>query len=596
MERNRVENEHTSSSYPTLNTLVRLQPIYDIAEICAQQGINEAVLCPGSRCAPLTSAFVAHPKINTRTFNDERSAAFIANGIALAKQLPVVLVCTSGSAAFNFAPAIAEAFYQHIPIVVLTADRPKEWVDQLDGQTIRQGNIYGSHVKKFYELPQDYEHTDTRWYINRCVNEAINLSYQFPRGPVHINIPLREPLYPAHGETIQFSPDVRIIESLERTTQLQLDGLDKLRSTFYATNKVLIVAGQQSHDSIFAIALDSFSKQHHLPIVADVISNLHSLSHGVTHADAMLEQCKPDNKKALQPELLITFGKSVISKNLKIFLRNYKPAIHWHIQPEGEVADTFQSVTAVLPATPLSFLQQFSQVVPKSGFDGQKRENYYRLWEAEEHRTQRATKAFFSTPQLNEFSLVNEIIKNSPQPSHLHLSNSMPVRYANFIGLGDKQKETAVFANRGTSGIDGCTSTAVGHSLACDTPTILITGDMAFFYDRNAFWHNYKLPNLRIVVLNNHGGAIFGMIDGPNQLPEFDEYFITHQRLSARSVALEYDFDYLKLDSLKKLKNLMKDFFDFDGRTKIIEIESTATNTRIILDNFKKQIRSNYET
>ncbi|GAB1446842.1 2-succinyl-5-enolpyruvyl-6-hydroxy-3-cyclohexene-1-carboxylic-acid synthase [Flammeovirgaceae bacterium] len=574
---------------------MRLQPIYDIAEICAQKGINEAVLCPGSRCAPLISAFVTHPKINTRTFSDERSAGFVANGIAQVNPLPVVLVCTSGSAAYNFAPAIAEAFYQQILIVVLTADRPKEWIDQLDGQTIRQEKIYGTHVKKYYELPQDYEHADTQWHINRCVNEAINLSNQYPKGPVHINIPLREPLYPLQGETIQFTTHLRIIESPESVTQLPPDFLSKLKSNFITSNKVLIVVGQQPFDSAFSSGLDTFSKQHHVPVIADVISNLHGLSHGITHADAMLGHCKPDNKKALQPELLITFGNSVISKNLKIFLRNYKPTIHWHIQPRGEIADTFQGLTSVISSTPMSFLQQFSEVVAKTGFEGQRRENYYRLWEAEEHRTVRAIKAFFATPQLNEFSLVNEILKNLPQPSHLHLSNSMPVRYANFIGLGDGKNDTEVFANRGTSGIDGCTSTAVGHALVANTPTLLITGDMAFFYDRNAFWHNYKLSHLRIVVLNNHGGAIFGMIDGPDQLQEADEYFITQQKLSARNVALEYGFDYLKLDSLKKLKNMLKDFFDFDGRTKILEIESTAKDAKIILDNFKKQIKSNYE-
>jgi len=200
---------------------VRLQPIYDIAEICAQGGIKEAVLCPGSRCAPLTSAFVAHPKINTRTFSDERSAAFIANGIALEGNAPVVLVCTSGSAAYNFAPAIAEAFYQHTPLIVLTADRPKEWIDQLDGQTIQQENIYGGHVKKFYQLPQDYDHEDNVWYINRSINEAINLSQQYPKGPVHVNIPLREPLYPTQGETIQFSPNVRRITPMGYETTIR---------------------------------------------------------------------------------------------------------------------------------------------------------------------------------------------------------------------------------------------------------------------------------------------------------------------------------------------------------------------------------------
>ncbi|MCA6432376.1 MAG: 2-succinyl-5-enolpyruvyl-6-hydroxy-3-cyclohexene-1-carboxylic-acid synthase, partial [Cytophagales bacterium] len=156
--------------------MTRLQPIYDIAELCAQKGVSQAILCPGSRCAPLTLAFTRHPSIATRTISDERSAAFIALGIAQQTQQPTVLVCTSGSAAYNFAPAIAEAFFQEVPLVVFTADRPKEWIDQWDGQTIRQNNIYGGHVKKSFQLPEDYDHSDTQWYINRSVNEAINLS------------------------------------------------------------------------------------------------------------------------------------------------------------------------------------------------------------------------------------------------------------------------------------------------------------------------------------------------------------------------------------------------------------------------------------
>ena len=297
----------------------------------------------------------------------------------------------------------------------------------------------------------------------------------------------------------------------------------------------------------------------------------------------------------MQPALLITFGKSVISKNVKLFLRNHKPAQHWHIQPQGEVADTYQCLTAIVPTTPSIFFKQISEALLKNRA-GQEREKYYGLWAAGEQATERATTDFFSVPRLNEFSLVNEIIRHLPQPSHLHLSNSMPVRYANFIGLRPQQQGTAVIANRGTSGIDGCTSTAVGHALASNVPTVLITGDMAFFYDRNAFWHNYKLPNLRVVVLNNHGGAIFGMIDGPSQLPEAGEYFITHQKLSAHHIALEHGFDFLKLDSLDKLKETLEAFFALDGRTKILEIESTAKDAKTILDNFKKQIKTDYGT
>ena len=202
------------------------QPIYDIAQLCSLKGIHQAILCPGSRSAPLTLAFTRHPKIQTRTFSDERSAAFIALGIAQQTNMPTVLVCTSGSAAYNFAPAIAEAFFQQIPLLVLTADRPAEWIDQLDGQTIRQKNIYGSHVKKSFDLPQDYERANTPWHINRIVNEAINLSQEFPKGPVHINAPFHEPLYPAPAETIQFSKEVRVIEESTASATLPVDALD----------------------------------------------------------------------------------------------------------------------------------------------------------------------------------------------------------------------------------------------------------------------------------------------------------------------------------------------------------------------------------
>src|SRR5690349_20504629 len=164
---------------------MRLQPVYDIAEICFRKEISEAILCPGSRCAPLTLAFARHPSIHVRTISDERSAAFIALGIAHQTHKPVVLVCTSGSAAYNFAPAVAEAFFQQIPLVIITADRPVEWVGQLDGQTIDQQSIYGSHVKKSFQLRDD-EHPDNAWAINRDVNEALNTCMQWPCGPVHL--------------------------------------------------------------------------------------------------------------------------------------------------------------------------------------------------------------------------------------------------------------------------------------------------------------------------------------------------------------------------------------------------------------------------
>ncbi len=571
----------------------RLQPIYDIVEICAKQGLTQAVLCPGSRCAPLTLAFARHPDTTTRTISDERSAAFIAVGIAQQCNRPTILVCTSGSATYNFAPAVAEAYYQQVPLIVFTADRPKEWIDQWDGQTIRQSEIFGGHVKKSFDLPADYEHTDRAWYINRVVNEAINLSQEFPKGPVHINVPLREPLYPLKGEEISFSKSIRVIQRGETIPSLLSEEKESLLKSLKSFTKILIVAGQQAYNNELIRTVEKFSRAHHVTVVGDIISNFHSMKSAIRFADSILGNGSNSVKESLKPDLVITFGKSVISKNLKLFLRTYKPAEHWHIQPSGIVPDTFQSLTRIIYTNPNVFFE--SLVTEKlTDFATQKKENYTKLWEAEEHRIELSHQTYFKNPSFSELAILKGVIDSLPLRCNLHLSNSMAVRYANMIGLAAQQKGVHVFANRGTSGIDGCTSTAVGNALVSDVPTILITGDMAFFYDRNAFWHNYKMPNLHIVLVNNQGGAIFGMIDGPSNLPESEEYFVTQQKLTAKKLTEEFEIDYILLDTLKKIKNSLQDFFNFEGKIKILEVKSDQATAKDGFDNFKTTIKKGY--
>jgi len=571
---------------------LRLQPIYDIAEICAQHGVTDSIVCPGSRCAPLTLAFARHPDITCRTFSDERSACFVAIGIAQQTKSPVSIVCTSGSAAYNFAPGIAEAYFQEIPLLVFTADRPAEWIDQWDGQTIRQTKIFGNHVKKSYTLPQEYDHPDSAWHINRTINEAITLSMEFPPGPVHINVPLREPLYPGKDEKINFSKIERIVRVTPSSYELTQADIKSLNKAISRYSKILIVAGQQESNELQTRSIARFCKNSHAVLVSDVISNLHSLQETIGHADSFLAQCGESVKQTLAPDLLITFGKSVISKNLKQFLRKHKPAEHWHIQPHGITADTFQSLTRLIQCSPQNFFDLLSSPL---GISNQKKENYTKNWLAQEKRTGRSMKMFFRETRFTEFHILNEIIGSLPSQCNLHLSNSMSVRYTNIIGLTRKNKGVQVFANRGTSGIDGCTSTAVGHALSSKVPNILITGDMAFFYDRNAFWHNYPLPDLHIVVLNNQGGVIFNLIDGPGNLSESDEYFITRQQLSASHLAAEFGFDYLKLDSLRRVKNTLKDFFELKGRTKILEISSNQKLSKETFEQFKNTIKKGYE-
>lgn len=589
MGRNGDEDEHPSAGNSILRFVVRLQPIYDIAEICSQKNVEDAIVCPGSRCAPLTLAFSRHPSIKTRTISDERSAAFIALGIAREKRKPVVLICTSGTAAYNFAPAIAEAFFQEIPLIVLTADRPTEWIGQRDDQTIYQQGLYGQHTKNFYQLPQTYLSQDDIWLINRSVNEALNLSTTFPQGPVHINVPLREPLY--ETGTFAFSEDVRITSSQELAHQLSELQLNHFKEQIRKAKKVLLVAGQLEPNPDLGRLLEKFCQEAGIPIIGDVISNLHGLSSTVSQSELILDGSTDEEKEALQPDLLISIGKSVLSKNLKIYLRKYKPVQHWHVGITHGLIDPFQSITSQIPISPIDFLNQLGTIpttLEKSA--------YHNRWSNLNKRINSSVREFFQENKEGEFSMVNQILQAIPENTDLHLANSMSVRYANMIGLTAAQKATRVYANRGTSGIDGCTSSAVGHALASERQHLLITGDMAFFYDRNAFWNNYPVPNLRVLILNNHGGAIFGIIPGPSDVPESAEYFITHQPLNARHLADEFGFEYLHFTSSADSTNKLESFFKPGQKTLLLEFESDHRSAQEILSKFKAKIKHSHAT
>lgn len=558
--------------------------------------MREVILSPGSRCAPLTLAFTRHPNIRTRTISDERSAAFIALGMAQQLKQPVILVCTSGTAAYNYAPAIAEAYFQQIPLLVLTADRPPEWIDQLDGQTIRQQNLYGQHVKKAWQLPADLRHPDAGWHVNRSLNEAINLSRQFPAGPVHINIPLREPFYPAEGERWYYSEEVRTIESWPPAPALTNDQWNMLEAEWQGFGRKLIVGGQQAPNTTLLKQLQQTARVQKIPVIADVISNLHGIENAIRLQDSFLSRRHEPEMEALQPDLLITFGKSLISKNLKLFLRKYKPKAHWHLQPAGEVADTFQTLSRIIPMEPAPFFMEFNNRGIKAEEKEREQKAYRQQWQALQEAGSREAEAFFRTASpWGEFHAVQECLGTLEGPYKLHLANSTAVRYANFIGLSASQKNVEVIANRGTSGIDGSTSTAVGCALACQTPTLLLTGDLAFFYDRNALWNNYLPGNLRIMLLNNHAGGIFRLIKGPGEQPELEEYFETRQPLDARATAKEFGLQYFHCNSRESLEAALPAFLAQECGPKLLEVETDSKLNAQILSSYKQKMHA-YET
>lgn len=545
--------------------------------ICAKKGIKNVILSPGSRCAPLTLAFARHPEIHARTISDERSAAFIAMGMAQQLDEPVALVCTSGSAALNYFPAVAEAFFQNIPLLILTADRPPEWIDQWDGQTVFQPEVYGKHVKGSFQFPDSYSPPDQIAWASRISNEAINLSQTFPKGPVHINIPLREPFYPSEDEEFEFPEDPKITHLCSSHFGLSSESKIQLQSQLKEYKRILILAGQQNPNPGIQTILNKISKEKNVVVVTDTISNMQSELTINLHDHWVGNE---DLNQELKPDLIISFGKSIISKSLKLFLRKCD-APHWHIQEDGKGKDVFQSLSQLIPASPENFLSWLLEHISPV------EESYYSRWHDLNSQTEQLLKTAFQELEFGEFSALKTVLSFVPKSSKIHVANSMSVRYLNQLGARTQE----IYCNRGTSGIDGTNSTALGCTFTTKDPVTLITGDLAFFYDRNAFWHNYTMPNLRIILLNNHAGGIFRMIDGPKKQPELEEYFETKQALTAENLAKEFQFNYTKVSDQKSLTEALQDFYSPSIHPKILEIESESSLNEQQLKKLKGIIR-----
>ena len=539
------------------------QHIYDLVGICAQYGVQKAVVCPGSRCAPLLIGFGKHPDIETISITDERSAGFIALGLAQQSDRPVVLVCTSGTAVQNFAPAVTEAFYQNVPLIVLTADRPPEWIDQWDGQTIHQENLYKPHVKSSFNYDENNVNVG---------EEALTLASDGAKGPVHLNIPIREPFYSdsideisfaTKGTRLRFTTNGQALRTnggqakftKEKKYEIEGSVWDEFESILNQSEKVMVLGGQLEPNQ----ELVNLINQLDMPIVGDVISNLHGVNDVIQSSDLIFKnrtatkgaEYTKDEKK-LRPDFLITFGRSVISNNLKLFFRKHKPIIHWHIGT-GMVGDPFQSLTKRIETTPLDFFRELIKMGIATK-DAEITKTYSNLLTETQMVVDKDFNTILDESEFNYFSAVRKVLKQLPENSVLHLGNSMPVRIANFIGIDDSSVD--VWCNRGTSGIDGVLSTAVGHALAePNRKHTLIVGDLSFFYDRNGLWLNHEFPtNLQIVVLNDSGGGIFNMIPGPSNQVGLTKLFTTPHNRTAELTAKEFGLNYQSATSLDEIK------------------------------------------
>ncbi|MCP9767207.1 2-succinyl-5-enolpyruvyl-6-hydroxy-3-cyclohexene-1-carboxylic-acid synthase [Lacihabitans sp. LS3-19] len=541
-----------------------IEPLYKISEICSAFEIEDVIICPGSRSAALTLAFTRNPKIKTKVIADERSAAFVALGMAQQSGKIVALVCTSGSAALNFAPAISEAFFQEIPLLILTADRPPEWIHQYDGQTIFQKDIYGKHVKKSFELPVDTLHGDAQWQVERIVNEAVNLSIQVPFGPVHINVPIREPFYPDEKE--RFFANYRKVNFISTEKIISNETWSELIDIWESSERKMIAIGQNFYD--LDAALKGLSEEEGVVVLADIISNI-NIESKISFHDIFLSKSTD-----LEADLLITAGKSFISKPFKQFIRNNKPRFHWHIQENPELIDPLQSITHKIEVSPAYFFKELFETLDfrkiKSGENDE--ENDFKLdWNINDETSKRYLYKFLNTVDFGEMKATSMLLESLELDSILHLGNSMPVRYGNLLG-GICKSQIKVFANRGTSGIDGILSTAIGQALKTNKLVICLLGDVSFFYDSNALFVENLPKNLRIVVINNAGGNIFRIIDGPSKQQELESHFVTKQTRMAKSLSLEAGVRYYKASDIVEMAESLDLIIKDDNHAALLEV------------------------
>ncbi|NNT73115.1 2-succinyl-5-enolpyruvyl-6-hydroxy-3-cyclohexene-1-carboxylic-acid synthase [Flavobacterium sp. IMCC34852] len=539
-----------------------------IIEICNAKGVHDIIISPGSRNAPLTIGFTNNPNFRCYSIADERCAAFFALGIAQQTQKPVAVVCTSGSALLNYYPALAEAFYSQIPFVVISADRPFDKIDIGDGQTIRQENVFLNHsLYNANLLEEASEENDV------FINEAINVAVAH-KGPVHINVPFEEPLYQT---TNKLTVDVNLTSLFKIHRQVRVEDIIAFSTLWNHSQKILVLVGECAPNSVEQKWIDKLAEFPSVVVLTETTSNLHHPSF-INNIDTLITPFGPKEFTELQPRILITFGGMIVSKRVKAFLRKYKPRHHWHID-ELRAYNTFGILTKHFVVSPNQFFTQFMPHLKEV------KSHYKSTFETIHQDRKVKHNEYLAKVKFSDLKAFEGILSALPKNTQLQISNSAAIRYAQ---LFDIDNSIQVFCNRGTSGIDGSTSTAIGAAVGSGKPTVLITGDVGFLYDSNALWNNYIPKNFKIILMNNGGGGIFRILPGHQENETFNTYFETSHCLTAEHLAKMYQLDYSTASNEETLTKGLKQLFENNDKPAILEIFTpTRENNKLLLNYFK---------
>lgn len=546
--------------------------ILQLVALLQAHGVTKVVLCPGSRNVPIVHTLAGNPAFTCYSVTDERSAGYFALGLALHGGQPAAVCCTSGTALLNLHPAVAEAFYQKVPLVVISADRPAGWIGQMDGQTVPQPGVFHTLVKKSVNLPEIHTDED-EWYCNRLINEALLELNHRGKGPVHINVPISEPLFQF---TVDALPEARVITRYQglniydRDYNTLIDRLNKY-------NKRMVLVGQMNLIYLFE---KKYSKLLYKQFAwfTEHLGNQTVPGLPLRNFDAALYAMPEETRQKMAPELVITYGGHLVSKRMKKFLREHPPREHWHVAADGEVIDLFGSLTTVIEMDPFEFLEKIAFLLDN------RTPEYPRVWE-------NYCKSL-PTPELaySEMSAIGALVGALPGQCALHLANSSAVRYAQLFTVPDTVE---ICCNRGTSGIEGSLSTAVGYAAASEKLNFVVIGDLSFFYDMNALWNNHFGSNLRILLLNNGGGEIFHTLPGLDMSGTSHRFVTAVHKTSAKGWAEERGFLYQEVRDEAQLAEAMPLFAQPELLTQpvLMEVFTNKNKDARILKDYYHQLK-----
>jgi len=524
--------------------------VYKIVASIIQNGVEDVVISPGSRSTPLAYAFASTKDIKVYRQVDERSAAFVALGIAKAKQKPVALLCTSGTAAANYFPAIIEAKYSRVPLIVITADRPHELREVGAPQAINQIRLYGENVKWSAEFPIPDDAKQTLPFIERHVARGVNIAKSYPLGPVHFNIPFREPLLIDFNEQL---PPATFKSSFIGTITPNDESIKVFEELISQTNRGFIIVGELALGTDLRHIWD-FVRKVKWPVLVESLSNMRSnipedcKQYVITTYDALLKD--EGFRQKVAADTVIRFGAQPVSKFLTMCLTETMPTNYIVVDEDAMFRDSSSVTTHFIHA---SIGQWLANLQYESNSDIE----YFNIWRASEETAAKYILDYAQT-ESDEGAMVRTLLEQLPNGSDLFVSSSMPIRDIDTFLLPTND-DIQIFANRGANGIDGVMSTAVGFSFGrSDRELYLLIGDLAFLHDVNALIATrYQPCNITVIVLNNDGGGIFSYLSQSTVKEYYEDLFGTPTALKFEDIAKMYDMEYIQIKELSEMNSVL---------------------------------------